>query len=463
MGKAQVERRMAAILAADVVGYSRLMEADETSALSAIQTLRSEIVNPFVAKHHGRLVKLMGDGVLIEFSSAADAVTCAVAIQKANRVRKANVAPEGHVVLRIGINLGDVVVQGDDLLGHGVNVASRLEQLCEPGGVLISGTVYDNLPGRMMLPIEDAGPHQVKNISQPVRTYKVNLTGRSRPPARKWYRLFGGRRTIAGHASATPPDKGEDTHAAIARQPHIAGAAAIPQERRMSLIVVAEIVDYLRLLATDEAGTLGAVRMLNQDVVAPLVEEHTGRVVKVSDDWTLIEFSSAVDAVACAVAIQKKAKRRQVSLAPSRCLVLRIGVSLGDVIVQGSDLRGEGVSVATRLQQLCEPGRVLMSGTVYDHIPGRLTLPIEDAGEILIEGTNAADSDLQGQAEKTCGPAGKDGPTRPSPPIVGEQATRAIPKTTAPPRRCNVELSSDDRSSDGAGDGGDTVFRYSCL
>ena len=157
MAKARVERRLAAILAADMVGYSRLVEQDEASTLAAIKDLREQAIDPLLAEHKGRIVKLMGDGAIMEFASVVDAVACAVAVQKAVADRQAKSPPGRRIVFRIGVNLGDLVVEGDDLLGDGVNVAARLEQLCEPGGVLVSGTAFDHLQGRLGLPLEFTG------------------------------------------------------------------------------------------------------------------------------------------------------------------------------------------------------------------------------------------------------------------------------------------------------------------
>jgi class 3 adenylate cyclase/TolB-like protein/Tfp pilus assembly protein PilF len=174
---ARAERRLAAILAADIVGYSRLIEQDEAGTLAAIKDLRREVIDPLLAEHHGRVVKLMGDGAIAEFGSVVDAVACAVAIQKSTAACQAETPPEQSIVFRMGVNLGDVVVEGEDLLGDGVNVAARLEQLCEPGGVLVSGTAYDHLQGRLGLPLEFVGEQRVKNIERPVRTYRVRVDG----------------------------------------------------------------------------------------------------------------------------------------------------------------------------------------------------------------------------------------------------------------------------------------------
>jgi class 3 adenylate cyclase len=172
---ARAERRLAAILAADIVGCSRLVERDEAATLAAIRELRRAVIDPLLAEHRGRLVKLMGDGALVEFSSVVDAVACAVAVQKTLAERQAEVAPERRIVFRIGVNLGDVVVEGEDLLGDGVNIAARLEQLYDPGGVLISGTAYDHLKGKREIALEPRGEQRLKNISEPVRVYRVAL------------------------------------------------------------------------------------------------------------------------------------------------------------------------------------------------------------------------------------------------------------------------------------------------
>ncbi len=139
--------------------------------------MREQAIDPLLAEHKGRIVKLMGDGAIVEFASVVDAVACAVAIQKAVADRQSKTPPDRRIVFRIGVNLGDVVVEGDDLLGDGVNVAARLEQLCEPGGVLVSGTAFDHLQGRLGMPLEFTGEQQVKNIARPVRAYRVKLDG----------------------------------------------------------------------------------------------------------------------------------------------------------------------------------------------------------------------------------------------------------------------------------------------
>ncbi len=164
----QVDRRLAAVLAADVVGYSRLMGADEAGTLAALKLHREKVFDPAVAEHRGRVVKLIGDGTLVEFASVVDAVRCALAIQRA-----INTQPEGSAIrLRIGINLGDIIIDGDDIYGDGVNVAARLEPLAEPGGVCVSAIVYESVGNRVDVDFRDGGDVAVKNIARPIRIWK---------------------------------------------------------------------------------------------------------------------------------------------------------------------------------------------------------------------------------------------------------------------------------------------------
>ena len=200
MAIARVERRLAAIMVADIVGYSRLIEADEAGTLEAIRDLRRAVIDPLLARSHGRIVKLMGDGLIGEFGSVVDAVACAAALQRGVAARQAEVPPGRRIVFRIGVNLGDVVVEGEDLLGDGVNVAARLEQLCEPGGVLVSGTAYDHLQGKLDLPFDDAGEQRLKNIARPVRTWRIRLDGAK--PARRRSNAWWPRRWALPAAAA---------------------------------------------------------------------------------------------------------------------------------------------------------------------------------------------------------------------------------------------------------------------
>ena len=170
-----MERRLSAILAADVVGYSRLMSADEAGTLTALKEVRTDFIDGKIAEHQGRVVKLTGDGILAEFPSVVNAVACAVELQRGIRERNADVPQDHRIQFRIGVNLGDVIVEGADIYGDGVNVAARLESIAESGGIAISGSVRDHVGNRLKLAFEDRGQHQLKNIEKPIRVYHVLL------------------------------------------------------------------------------------------------------------------------------------------------------------------------------------------------------------------------------------------------------------------------------------------------
>jgi adenylate cyclase len=181
MGAEPVQRRLAAILAGDVAGYSRLMGADELGTLAGIKAHRAETIDPKLARHNGRVVKTTGDGILIEFPSVVDAVQCAVEIQDDLRARNAAVAPEKRIEFRIGINIGDIIVEGGDVFGDGVNIAARLEQLAEPGGICISRAAYEQVRDKLTFKFEDCGQQAVKNIARPIRVYRFSIEGVKAP------------------------------------------------------------------------------------------------------------------------------------------------------------------------------------------------------------------------------------------------------------------------------------------
>ena len=168
-----MERRLAAILAADIVGYSRLMRADEEGTLARLKALRAELFDPQVAGHRGRIVKTTGDGALVEFASAVDAVRCAVAVQDGLTRRETGTPEDAAMTLRIGINLGDIIIEDGDIYGDGVNLAARLEGLAEPGGICLSANVHEQVRHRLNLAFEDLGERTVKNIAEPVHVYRI--------------------------------------------------------------------------------------------------------------------------------------------------------------------------------------------------------------------------------------------------------------------------------------------------
>ena len=178
MAEERVYRRLAAILAADVVGYSRLMEQDESGTLASLKARRKEVLEPLVARHQGRVFKVTGDGMLIDFGSAVNAVQCAIELQQGMAAANRDLPEARHIVWRIGVNLGDVIMEGSDLYGDGINIAARLESIAEPGGIAVSGTAFDQVKNKIDVVLEDLGPQTLKNIAEPVRVYRVTGTPR---------------------------------------------------------------------------------------------------------------------------------------------------------------------------------------------------------------------------------------------------------------------------------------------
>ncbi len=175
MAEERIVRRLAAILAADVAGYSRLMEVDEEGTLTALKTRRRELIDPKIAEHQGRIVKTTGDGALVEFASVVDAVRCAIAIQRALAERNADIPDNRRIEFRIGINVGDIILDEGDIYGDGVNIAARVETLAKPGAICLSDNAYRQIKGKLTLDVTDMGEQQLKNIAQPVRVYGVRL------------------------------------------------------------------------------------------------------------------------------------------------------------------------------------------------------------------------------------------------------------------------------------------------
>src|SRR6516164_2211685 len=175
MSEDRVDRRLAAIMAGDIAGYSRLMGADEEGTLRQLKGHRKELVDPKITEHRGRIVKTTGDGMLVEFVSVVDAVRCAVDIQRRMLERNSNTPPDKRIQFRIGINVGDIIIDSDDIYGDGVNVAARLEALADPGGIMVSRTVHDQVCDKLSLGFEDMGEQSVKNIARPIGVHRVSL------------------------------------------------------------------------------------------------------------------------------------------------------------------------------------------------------------------------------------------------------------------------------------------------
>ena len=194
MAEQRLQRRLAAILSADVVGYSRLMGGDEAGTLARLKAVRRDLIDPLIAAHSGRTVKLMGDGALVEFGSAVDVVACAIAIQKDLGDHDAVGPADSRIQFRIGINVGDVIIDDSDIFGDGVKISARIETLAEPGGVSVSEDAWRQVQGKVAVNVVDLGPQNLKNIERPVRIFRLELGA-------------GGVRTTATVSTSAPPDK----------------------------------------------------------------------------------------------------------------------------------------------------------------------------------------------------------------------------------------------------------------
>ena len=227
MAEQRLDRRLAAILVADVVGYARLMEADELATRARLNVLRAEVIDPRISEHGGRVVKEMGDGLLVEFGSAVDAVECAAATQRMIARHNADLPEALRLEFRMGINIGDVIVDGEDLHGSTVNIAARVEGLAEPGGIYVSRTVFNHVKGKVELSFEDAGQHQVKNIAEPVFLYRVLIDAapNARPRVRHWGRRW---QAVAAVAIAAVLAAGAAGYWASGLPPTAGGLAAGP-------------------------------------------------------------------------------------------------------------------------------------------------------------------------------------------------------------------------------------------
>jgi adenylate cyclase len=265
-----MERRLTAILAADVVGYSRLMGANESGTLAALDALRTDFVNPKISEHQGRIVKLTGDGMLVEFPSVVNAVACAAELQRGIRKQNAGAPQDQRIEFRIGVNVGDVIVQGEDIFGDGVNVAARLESIATPGGITISGPVRDYIGNRLDLAFEDMGEQTLKNIERPIRVYRVHLDTPAAPDTK-------------GKKSA-PPEEGEKPAIAVLPFNNMSGdpeqeyfSDGITEDIITDLSKVSGLLVIARNTAFTYKGKAVKVQQVAQELGVPFILEGSVR------------------------------------------------------------------------------------------------------------------------------------------------------------------------------------------
>jgi adenylate cyclase len=332
-------RRLAAILAADVAGFYSLIDADSDGTLRALKAIRRDLVDPTIEGHNGRLLKTTGDLLLVEFSNVVDALRCATDLQRTLAEHNRTLPPGERIEFRIGIHQGDVVIQDGYHFSDGVNIATDLEGLAQPGGICFSARAKEDAEGKLTVQFEDMGEQWFKNRSRHMRTYQISPAAAS---------------NVGVSERAT---------------------------RRLAAILPADVVAYSRLMGADEEGTHERLKAHCGQLVEPKVKEHRGRIVKNTGDGMLVEFSSVVDAVRCAVEVQRGMAEREPSEPEERRIRFRIGVNLGDVIVEEHDIFGDGVNVAARLEGLAEAGGICISRMVRDQIRDKLPYQFEDLGE----------------------------------------------------------------------------------
>lgn len=345
MGSEHVERKLVAILAADVAGSSRLMGIDEEGTLAKLKSVRKALFDPKVFEHRGHVVKNTGDGALAEFASVVDAVRCAVEIQRGIAEQNIDVPQAERIELRIGIHLGDIVVDESDIYGDGVNIAARLEGIAEPGGVSISDDAYRQIRGKVDFIFEDIGWRSLKNIANPMRVWRIRDSGTARSVAPRTSRMT----------------------------------------RRLAAILVADVDSFTSLVKANETDALERLGALRYEIIEPNITQHAGRLVRVTGDGFLAEFPSAVQAVACAIAIQAETERVAAAFDDNAKMRLRVGVHVGEVMVEGEDLAGESVYIASRLENITVPGGISISRAVHDQVRDRINACFDDKGEIPLK------------------------------------------------------------------------------
>ena len=336
----QVERRLSAILAGDLKGFSRLVAENEMEALRVVREFRA-LAREQVENHAGAVVDLSGDSILAEFQSIVDAARCAVGFQRRMAERQSDV-PEGlRLFTQLGLSLGEVLHSGRDVLGTTVNLAFHVARFAPRGGVAIVAHAAEQLAGAGEFECQDLGEKQLGGLDKPVRVQHLQTGVEAPEPAAR--------------------DTGEP-------------------ERRLAAILEADVVSWSRLVATREQSTVDAITRYRPALIA-CVEQRRGRVVDSSGDNLLAEFRSALDAVLCGIEIQRDLAARNAELPDDARLDFRVGIHLGDVRVDGERIYGSGVNIAARLEALAEPGGVCLSASVHEQVRYHLDVEFEDIGD----------------------------------------------------------------------------------
>lgn len=325
-------RRLAVIVAVDMAGFSARMEKDESTSAAEVVDLRNN-VEKIAHAHAGRLFNSAGDGFMLEFGSSLTAVKAAVEL-----------AVKCEPRVRVGVHLGDVQVQPNgDLLGHGVNVAARLMAKSAPGSALVSAAVRQSLHDPIQERLVSRGAMKLDKMNETIEVFAL---------------------------TADKLEAGDGPRSRI--------------QRKLTVILITDMVGYNDQLETDEAGTHERLMSNRNQIVDPHITNHGGRVVKYIADTTLAEFSSAVAAVNCALAILTATEATASNVVESKRVRYRIGINLGEVILEGGEIYGDGVTVVARLQSFAPVGGVAISRAVRDQVEDKVPCSFEDLGDLPV-------------------------------------------------------------------------------
>lgn len=342
---AEITRRLAAVAFADVADWSRLIEKNDIGTLRAWKSLRSDVIEPKLREHGGRILEIAGDAAVVEFPSAVAAVGWAIDVQRG--IPSQTQGSEGDAIVltvRIGVNVADVIVDGDKLVGDGVNVAARIHQLASPGEIVVTDAVREHVGNKLPLAFRDLGERQLKNISRPIRIYRIEAEG----------------------LPFIEPNRSSDA------------------KRVIRALLVMDFPESARLMEDDEKDAVSRWRKLIEKVTGEVLPAQGGRVAKRLEDGLLLDFPAAQPAVTAAFAIQQACNRVNAGLAPERQILLRMGVQVSEVIADEKDVYGRGVSLATQLTTIAGPGEIVVSAAVRDELTPTLDAEIEDLGECYL-------------------------------------------------------------------------------
>jgi class 3 adenylate cyclase len=371
-------RKLAAILAADIAGYSTLMGLDEARTVRDLKGHQA-VVLPMIGEFGGRIIDTAGDGILAEFASVVHAVECAVAIQKEMAQRNTSVEQSRRMQFRIGINIGDVIFDGVRIYGDGINVAARLEAIAEPGGISLSRQAYDQVEGKLAFRFRKLGPHKLKNISKPLEVLAIDIadaTSSHSEPANAAILKQDFNDRAADDAGLRP---GKNEKRAATKEARFSERQRV--ERRLTAILVGDVAGYSRLIGADDEGTLARLNAHHDELIAPRIKQLRGRIVRTTGDGLLVLFGSVVDALRCAIDIQRGMTERNAQFVPEQRIEFRMGIDVGDIIIDGRSIHGEGINVAARLEGLAYPGGICISSRAREDVRDKFDIAFEDAGE----------------------------------------------------------------------------------